>query len=58
MDRRERDDFLERLVIYRRAYVLRSRYDSEPVLTVEAAIAYCERTMRTARAIDATAYAA
>lgn len=55
MDRRERTDFLERLVIYRRAYALRSRYDSEPVLTVKAAVAHGERTMRTARAIDATA---
>jgi hypothetical protein len=58
MDRRERNDFLERLVIYRRAYALRSRYDSEPVLSVKAAIAYAERTKRAARAIDATAYVA
>jgi hypothetical protein len=58
MDRLERNDLLERLVIYRRAYALRSRYDSEPVLSVKAAIAYGERTMRTARAIDATARAA
>jgi len=55
MDRRERNDLLERLVIYRRAYALRSRYDSEPVLTIEAAIAYGERAKRTARAIHATA---
>jgi hypothetical protein len=58
MDRRERNDFLERLVIYRRAYALRSRYDSEPVLSVKAAIAYAERTKRAARATDATAYVA
>jgi hypothetical protein len=58
MDRRERNDFLERLVIYRRAYPLRSLYDSEPVLSVKAAIAYAERTKRAARAIDATAYVA
>ena len=58
MDRRERNDLLERLVSYRRAYALRGRYDSEPVLTVEAAIAYAERTKRTARAIDANAYLA
>jgi len=58
MDRRERNDFLERLVIYRRAYALRSRYDSEPVLSVKAAIAYAKRTMRAARATDATAYVA
>jgi hypothetical protein len=55
MDRRERNDFLERLVIYRRAYALRSEYDSEPVLSVKAAIAYAQRTMRAARTIDATA---
>ena len=58
MDRRERNDFLERLVIYRRAYALRSQYDSEPLLSVKAAIAYGERTMRSARAIDATAHVA
>ena len=55
MDRRERNDFLDRLVIYRRAYALRSRYDSEPVLSVKAAVAYGERTMHKARATDATA---
>ena len=55
MDRRERNDFLERLVIYRRAYALRSQYDSEPVLSVRAAIAKAERAMRTARTIEATA---
>ena len=58
MDRQERNDLLDRLVIYRRAYALRGRYDSEPVLTVEAAIAYAERVKRTARAIDPTAYLA
>jgi hypothetical protein len=58
MDRRERNDFLEQLVIYRRAYAFRSRYDSEPVLSVKAAIAYAERTKRAARAIEATAYVA
>ena len=58
MDRRERNDFLERLVIFRRAYGLRSRFDSEPVLSIKAAIAFGERIMRTARAIDATVYAA
>jgi len=56
MDRRERTDLLERLMAYRRAYVLRSRYDSAAVLTVEAAIAYGELTKRAARALDATAY--
>ena len=55
MDRRERNDLLERLVIYRRDYALRSQYDSEPVLSVRAAIAKAERTMRTARTIEATA---
>ena len=55
MDRRERNDFLERLVIFRRAYALRSQCDSEPVLSIKAAIAFGERIMRTARAIDATA---
>jgi hypothetical protein len=58
MDRKERNDLLERLVIYRRAYALRGRYDSEPILTVEAAIAYAERTKRTLRVIDPTAYPA
>jgi len=56
MDRRERTDLLERLMAYRRAYALRSRYDSAPVLTVDAAIAYGEQTKRAARAQDATAY--
>ena len=58
MDRKERNDLLERLEIYRRAYALRGRYDTEPVLTVEATIAYAERTKRAARAIDTTAYLA
>jgi len=55
MDRRERNDFLERLVIFRRAYALRSQFDSEPVLSIKAAIAFGERIMRAARVIDATA---
>ncbi|MEA2651585.1 MAG: hypothetical protein QOI85_1306 [Chloroflexota bacterium] len=58
MDRRERNDLLERLVIYRRAYALRSQYDSDSVLSVKAAIAYAERAKRAARATDATAYMA
>ena len=58
MDRREHSDFLERLVIYRRAYALRSQYDSEPVLSVKAAIAYAERAKRAVRATDTTAYVA
>ena len=56
MDRRERNDLLERLIVYRRAYALRSRYDSAAVLSVDAAVAYGERTKRAARAQDATAY--
>jgi hypothetical protein len=40
MDRRERSDLLERLVVYRRVYHLRSAYDAEPVLTVAAAITH------------------
>ena len=55
MDRRERNDFLEQLMIYRRAYALRGPYDSEPVLSVKAAIAYAKRTMRAARTTDAAA---
>ena len=58
MDRRERNDFLERLMIYRRAYALRGPYDSEPVLSVKAAIAYAERAKRVLRATDTTAYVA
>ena len=40
MDRRERSDLLECLVIYRRIYHLRSDYDAQPILTVAAAIAH------------------
>lgn len=58
MDRKERNDSFERLVIYRRAYALRSAYDSEPTLTVKAAIAYGERSKRSARTIDAAAHVA
>jgi hypothetical protein len=40
MDRRERSDLLERLVVYRRVYHLRSDYDAQPILTVAAAMAH------------------
>lgn len=49
MDRRERSALLERLVVYRRVYHLRSDYDSKPVLTVAAAVAYGEQLMHTSR---------
>lgn len=48
MDRRERNALLERLVAYRRVYHLRSDYDSKPVITVAAAVAYGERLARSA----------
>ncbi len=56
MDRKARNDLLERLVSYRRAYAVRGSYDSEPVLTVEEAIAFGERLMRSAREIEATVH--
>ena len=40
MDRQERSDLLERLVVYRRVYHLRSDYDTQPILTVAAAMAW------------------
>ena len=40
MDRQERSDLLERLVVYRRVYHLRSDYDAQPILTVAAAMAW------------------
>jgi hypothetical protein len=49
MDRRERSNLLERLVVYRRVYHLRSDDDSKPILTVEAAVAYGEQLMHTSR---------
>jgi hypothetical protein len=35
-------ELLERLCMYRRLYGLRSAYDAEPVLSVDAAVAYAE----------------
>jgi hypothetical protein len=49
MDRRERSDLLERLVVYRRVYHLRSDYDARPLLSVRAAMAHGERMMRASR---------
>ena len=49
MDRQERRDLLERLVVYRRVYHLRSDYDSKPVLTVAAAVAYGEQLAKAGR---------
>jgi hypothetical protein len=51
MDRQERTALLERLVVYRRVYHLRSDYDSKPVLTVAAAVTYGEQLMRIARTV-------
>ena len=50
MDRRARNDLLAWLVTYRLAYAHRSRYDSEPVMSVSDAIAHGERLMREALA--------
>ncbi len=52
MDRQKRNDLLAWLVIYRLAYARRSRYDSEPVMTVSAAVAYAEQLTRSADGID------
>jgi hypothetical protein len=49
MDRQERTALLERLVAYRRVYHLRSDYDSKPVLTVAAAVAYGEQLTQAGR---------
>jgi hypothetical protein len=46
MNRKDRNDFLERLVVYRRVYHLRSRYDTEPTLSVGAIVALGEQLMR------------
>ena len=54
MDRRERSDLLERLVVYRRVYHLRSDYDAKPLMPVRAAIAHGQRVMRAARLAAAT----
>jgi hypothetical protein len=50
MDRRQRSDLLERLVVYRRVYHLRSDYDTRPILTVIEAMAYAEQIMTAAPA--------
>jgi hypothetical protein len=44
----DRDQF-ERLWVLRQAYAYRSRYDSEPVLSLEAAVAYGELLLRLSR---------
>jgi hypothetical protein len=50
MDRQDRSDLFEQLVILRRVYHLCSRFDSQPVMTVETAIAEAERLMHALRA--------
>ena len=40
MDRRERSEFLERLVVLRRAYADRSDDDAKPIIAVAAAMAH------------------
>jgi hypothetical protein len=40
MDRRERSEFLERLVVLRRAYADRSDEDAKPVMALAAAMAH------------------
>ena len=50
MRRQENDrELLERLCVYRRLYQMKSGYDSEPSMTVLAAVAYGEALMRFAR---------
>lgn len=50
MPRRENDrELLERLCVYRRLYQMKSGYDSEPGMTVLAAVAYGEALMHFAR---------
>ena len=55
MHRRERSDLLERLVVLRRVYHLRSDYDTRPLLSVRAAIAHGERLMRAGRVVSGAA---
>ena len=57
MDRRERSNLLERLMVYRRVYHLRSDYDAKPVLTVAAAMAHATTLLGalTAKRIVSTA---
>jgi hypothetical protein len=45
MNRKERNDFLEQLVVYRRVYHLRSGYDTESTLSVGAIVALGELLM-------------
>lgn len=45
MNRKERNDFLERLVVYRRVYHLRSDYDTESTLTLGAIVALGEQLL-------------
>ena len=50
MNRKERNDFLERLVIYRRVYHLRSGYDTESTLSVGAIVVLGEQLMSSKQA--------
>lgn len=52
-ERRERSDLLERLVVFRRAYQLRSDYDRKPLVGIRAAMADAERSMRAVRLASA-----
>lgn len=45
MDRRERRELFERLLVFRSAYRLRGDYDARPAMPVEAAIAWAERLL-------------
>ena len=50
MNRKERNDFLERLVVYRRVYHLRSDYDTESTISVGAIVALGEQLMNAKQA--------
>jgi hypothetical protein len=54
MNRKERNDFLERLMVYRRVYHMRSDYDAESTLTVGAIVALGEQLMRATQAAAGT----
>jgi hypothetical protein len=51
----QRRELFEQLWLYRQVYRLRSRYDSEPVLSVAGAIALGEHLMRRRRSHILTA---
>lgn len=47
MDRRERSEFLERLVVLRRAYAERSDDDAKPIIGLAAAMAHATTLLAT-----------